>query len=653
MASTSLFAPQVPTIQPAFVYDIVKNEGIVDITFKLSFLNEDQDFSGCLVTLKDIKGDLVGRYLKKKDEIHFNNREENYLLQLQLTRLKINTYYQLQLSLITTNLNLNGLEDESITEAWLERNKDNLSEISQVSLIRPISKIKQTYIKNLNNESFNGQIIEGWIEYEDGSTLEYIENYTIEIIKNGIVDYQSDIIDNFLGTSFSLKTNYYISPFTDVLSKDDSYKIIINFTTINGYKSSFEKTLTVPASQDIVVEAKNWLFFSNSEKEGAVKVSLTPDFAILTNNIPFQSKEGYLEVFRASEDNQFKNWKKIAHIDTPQEVWNIYSTVSFLDCYCNFGEIYHYLIRYVNYESNTTFLFCEKKITDSYYLPYKKSIDYNDIYLSDKNYLLHMNLNPSISGLKYVTQENISNTLGSKYPIFRRNGHTKYKQFNLSGLLYFEMESINNDYDSTTRSLRMRDFLESNTVGFYYGYQEALKNLQNRNYYDSISLPRTEEITSIRENPFIPQGQKVLNYMDYGRQKHIFNKRLRDLVIEFLTNGKPKLFRTFEEGSMIVFLSDISFTPNNQLGRAVYEFSATVTEFCEATEENVLKYGLAIDNTLNINNLIVLRATSKQDANISDGSVIFTPFIGVGEGASGNIEGNLLKLYSTKRSKDQ
>ena len=43
---------------------------------------------------------------------------------------------------------------------------------------------------------------------------------------------------------------------------------------------------------------------------------------------------------------------------------------------------------------------------------------------------------------------------------------------------------------------------------------------------------------------------------------------------------------------MIVYLSNISFTPNKTLGRHIYDFSVQVTEACEYNEENLTKYKL-------------------------------------------------------------
>ena len=65
---------------------------------------------------------------------------------------------------------------------------------------------------------------------------------------------------------------------------------------------------------------------------------------------------------------------------------------------------------------------------------------------------------------------------------------------------------------------------------------------------------------------------------------------MRDIIAEFLSNGSIKLLRSEEEGLMLVYLSGVSFTPNATSGRRVYDFSATATEICEATEANIAKY---------------------------------------------------------------
>ena len=49
----------------------------------------------------------------------------------------------------------------------------------------------------------------------------------------------------------------------------------------------------------------------------------------------------------------------------------------------------------------------------------------------------------------------------------------------------------------------------------------------------------------------------------------------------WLSDGKPKLFRSETEGNMIVMISGVSFTPQDKSSRMVYSLSCTVTEIAE------------------------------------------------------------------------
>ena len=49
-------------------------------------------------------------------------------------------------------------------------------------------------------------------------------------------------------------------------------------------------------------------------------------------------------------------------------------------------------------------------------------------------------------------------------------------------------------------------------------------------------------------------------------------------VLEFLTDGKPKLFKSPEEGNYIVYLMSSSLSPNDTVGRMLHTFSATAVE---------------------------------------------------------------------------
>ena len=62
-------------------------------------------------------------------------------------------------------------------------------------------------------------------------------------------------------------------------------------------------------------------------------------------------------------------------------------------------------------------------------------------------------------------------------------------------------------------------------------------------------------------------------------------------VLEWLTNGEPKLFRSPGEGNYIVRLMNTSLTPNDKLGRMLHTFNCTAYEIAEPTFANLNKYG--------------------------------------------------------------
>ena len=185
---------------------------------------------------------------------------------------------------------------------------------------------------------------------------------------------------------------------------------------------------------------------------------------------------------------------------------------------------------------------------------------FSNMYLSDKDTMIAIKFNPSISNLKYVTQEAITNTLGGKYPIIRKNGATKYKQFNISGVLYL-------DYYSNERLVCSN----SEELSTKYSFTNDIW------YEDEGSL-------------FLSSNNDLQNLSNY--QPQTIEKIFRQKAEEFLTNGNPKIFRSYDEGPMIVHLSNISFTPNKQLNNHIYDFSAQLTEICEFSSDTIKKYNL-------------------------------------------------------------
>jgi hypothetical protein len=180
--------------------------------------------------------------------------------------------------------------------------------------------------------------------------------------------------------------------------------------------------------------------------------------------------------------------------------------------------------------------------------------------------MIPIRYNPNISNFKYVTQDSVTNTLGGKYPIIRKNGDTKYRQFNLSGTIFADVKYGSSAVGAPASLLWPFGGDEVQNLDILNGEWGLYKNTNtsNSNLLTLTALSNKMKIET----------------------------EVRNLIIDFLYDNKPKLFRSFEEGNMIVHLSGISLTPNKILGRHIYDFSATVNEVCEYNLTNVRKYNL-------------------------------------------------------------
>lgn len=66
----------------------------------------------------------------------------------------------------------------------------------------------------------------------------------------------------------------------------------------------------------------------------------------------------------------------------------------------------------------------------------------------------------------------------------------------------------------------------------------------------------------------------------------------RKISVDFLSNGEVKLFKSPQEGLMLIRVTGVSLTPETKLGRNIYSFTATATEVAECTPENFSRYGI-------------------------------------------------------------
>lgn len=174
----------------------------------------------------------------------------------------------------------------------------------------------------------------------------------------------------------------------------------------------------------------------------------------------------------------------------------------------------------------------------------KLQFGFDSMFLQDKDSIYAIDFNPKLSGLKEVTQETKVDTLGSKYPYVFRNGMVQYKEFQLSGLISCIMNS-------------------------------SIKK------YTAMPVQRT-----------LDSSFQDINFTNLNNSNIVSELQYRQDFIAWLTNGEIKIFRSPTEGILLIRILNVQLTPQQTLGRMLYDFSCQAIEIDQYTYKNLLKYHL-------------------------------------------------------------
>lgn len=338
---------------------------------------------------------------------------------------------------------------------------------------------------------------------------------TIE--KTGEILYNSD--NDFInGEIRSSRIEFY--PTTQLLN-DVVYQLVVQITTINGYvlQKAYDIVegggleliydITIKATQDAC-----------AKDNGYVNIEITDNMQNQDICANF--------IIERSEDNG-STWKKITEFTLPFKQANEV-THSWKDQSCESGASYIYSVRQYATENNITYYSTRK--TSNPIL-----VNFEHLFLIDKDKQLKIAFNPNISSIKNTILESKTDSIGSKYPFFFRNGNVKYKEFPISGLISYLMDE-------------QHLFMKHWEIG-----------LPDENYSS----------TNLSEDNII------------------WERRFKLAVLDWLTNGQPKLLKSATEGNYAVRLMNVSLSPQASLGRMLHNFSATGYECADISFESLQK----------------------------------------------------------------
>lgn len=360
--------------------------------------------------------------------------------------------------------------------------------------------------------------------------------YTSKII---IVDsdnetyYESDEqLHNTLNDSDSRTAKETFAVIKD-LPKNKIYYLTYKITTRNGLEATSERYRIVNKTK------------SENEFQGSITAELNSENAYIDIDLEasdeYANETGHFVISRTAS-NEPDVWRELYRFDLNRE---IPSRHIWKDFTIEQGVTYTYAIQQYSNSSNLD----EPNIYTERIKSNSVLADFDYSYLFDGDRQLKIKYNPQVSSFKADLLENKTDTIGGKYPIIYRNGTVNYKEFPISGLV---------------------SYLSDDEGIFYSGLYKILE--ENRN--------QTEETKNTNE-PTLSTDLTAQNFTN--------ERSFKLAVLDWLNNGKPKLFKSASEGNYIVRTINTSLSPNDSLGRMLHTFSTQAYEVAENNYDNLVE----------------------------------------------------------------
>jgi len=606
----TLYPPLIETFMPAFPY-----EGPAVVNFSISSYNEQNSFKKIHISLSKQKtnnsvlknttdaessfkvfnniwilnvGDST--YVKTQDGINYTVEIPSSILNTDTSEFVIDDYYKVQIRLDNSPLT-------PVNANYLSSQRPWFSEWSSVCLIKAIPKISLEMsdfqkVEILESQSIDQKLVRtvqkgiipivGRLQYETSkknisdtdtqSTTAYDE--TLQKYKITISSQRTgDVIDEtkWVLTSTNQNPNqiYWLADLTNATA-EEVYYVDVEYYTKNQYYDS-QRFLLQIASYDSTPFNPTFTFekvsLDDNSESGGVKEKLTTEedgFVTLTinsNGLP----PGYVYVKRASSLDNFKKWE-------------------LLSCTRNTGRINRTivdktvgsLVRYrysVQYYVKSSGQWTETKFSKIYDLEsnfYDVYPDFYDILISRGDKQLAIRYNNQITSYNQVINRQVINTLGSKYPKFAENAQMNYKKITISGLLTAESD-FNRTFLNEQDYAYDMDAYDKEMNGVYSVRNDTLADGERA--YVNVSPLKSPTTYNLTNNL-----AESTNHDLYPKDNWWWERKFRDAALEWLNDGEPKLFRSMTEGNMAVMLTDITLSPNAQLGRRIYNISMTAYE---------------------------------------------------------------------------
>ena len=459
-------------------------------------------------------------------------------------------YYRVQIRFSSVSVDITS-------SSSISQNINNFSEWSTVCLIKQITE-PQITVEGKNRGQLDAKpcfpsvtgTIGTFLSQEDES----LKSIEIKLKRLNMVLDSGTILDFPVVDSRTYHFFYKFKVKLETLEQGQQYTISIKYTTRNLYSAEEEFYFNVSTNQ---VRPTTTLNISPDVDNGAVKIRLKyeydgDDTSLFTENCV---------VLRTDSLSNYQNWEEILLIPVERSTAQTENVYEFLDKTIESSVWYKYDLQYAESPNDR-----QGTLQDP---PEKIIVPFDDVFLTTNLKQLKISLNNEISSFKYNIQETRTDTLGSKFPWIRRNAHTYYRSFGLTGTISF---LGNNEKVLKAKALNNDEITMEN-----YGLEEINKT----GLFETEDSLLHQDYTEYNIN-------NGINYFD----NVYLERRFREAVIEFLYNTDVKLYRSSTEGNILVRLMNVSLTPKRELGNFIYDFSCEAIEIDDCTIDNFNKYNV-------------------------------------------------------------
>lgn len=407
----------------------------------------------------------------------------------------------------------------------------------------------KVYIEGLDGREaeLNGNLYDYIGRYDQavvgGDTTEKAYSYSFDFYRlsdNSLVATTGTLIHNNKEDAPGWSQDYY--ELETSLQEGENYLVQYTVNTVNGLTIQSPR-YTIVANDNLPNAMGGTLVAENDFENGRVNLSYRGPQWI----VPFSY--GFI-ISRSSASSGFSIWRDIYKFSVdaggafPEDLGADYTVEQ--------GEQYRYAVQFYQ----PTGLRSQRKKSEIV------RVDFEDIFLWDGARQLKVRFNPKVNSFKIATLETKIDTIGGKYPFFFRNGNVSYREFPVSGLISYLMDES-------------QSFMSDAELGF-------ITTIDTKRITTPASGAMLQKYFE-NENSFRSTNQTAENY----KAERLFKMQ----VLEWLNNGKPKLFRSPAEGNFIIRLMNISLSPSEQINRLLHTFNGNAYEIAECTYKNMVEYG--------------------------------------------------------------